>query len=166
MKRNIILIGFMGTGKTTVGQALASDLEWTFVDTDQEIVRLAGKPIPQIFAEHGEAHFRDLESQVVQRIMADEQQVVSTGGGAVLRSENREAMLSGGLVVALTADAETIIARVSGDANRPLLAGDATSKVRKLMQEREGAYDFAHVSIDTSGKDVEEILQIIRAHAN
>lgn len=165
MKHNIILIGFMGTGKTTVGQALASELAWTFIDTDKEIEKLAGKPIPQIFADEGEARFRDLESQVIKRTMIGEHQVVSTGGGSVLRPENREAMLAGGLVVALTADAETIIARVSGDANRPLLAGDAASKVRKLMQEREGAYDFAHVSIDTSGKDVDEILQIIRAHA-
>ena len=157
MNKNIILIGFMGTGKTTVGLRLAETLGWTFTDTD--------KPIPEIFAEEGEEHFRQLETKVLESLGSRERLVVSTGGGAVLRAANREAMLRSGLVVALKADAETIISRVRGDTNRPLLAGDPEGKVRQLLQERAGAYDFAHVTIDTSHLAVEDIVRAILAHA-
>jgi len=165
MNKNIILIGFMGTGKTTVGLRLAETLGWTFTDTDQQIEKLAGKPIPEILAEEGEEHFRQLETKVLESLGSRERLVVSTGGGAVLRAANREAMLRSGLVVALKADAETIISRVRGDTNRPLLAGDPEGKVRQLLQERAGAYDFAHVTIDTSHLAVEDIVRAILAHA-
>jgi shikimate kinase len=165
MNKNILLIGFMGTGKTTIGQRLAEILGWTFTDTDKRIEELTGMSIPELFAEKGEAYFRQVESEVIESLRSSEQLVVSTGGGAVLREANREAMLASGLVVALTADAETIISRVRGDANRPLLAGDLEGKVRQLLRDRAGAYDFAHVVIDTSNKAVEEIVQVILAHA-
>jgi len=164
MVRNIILIGFMGTGKSTVGKAVATELDWGFIDTDEQVEALAGKSISELFAQDGEQHFRKLESQVLSDIAKREHLVVSTGGGAVLRQENRQAMLASGLVVALTADAETIIERVRLDTNRPLLAGDLPSKVQRLMKEREGAYDFATVKIDTSGLGVEEIVEIILTH--
>jgi len=164
MVRNIILIGFMGTGKSTVGKAVATELDWGFIDTDEQVEALAGKSISELFAQDGEQHFRKLESQVLSDIAKREHLVVSTGGGAVLRQENRQAMLASGLVVALTADAETIIERVRLDTNRPLLAGDLPSKVQRLMKERAGAYDFATVKIDTSGLGVEEIVEIILTH--
>lgn len=165
MHRNIILIGFMGTGKSTVGQALAAALDWTFVDMDERIVEKAGQSIPEIFATHGEAYFRDLESDVLHELAGGAKQVIATGGGAVLRPANREVMLKGGLVVNLKADAETIIHRVKGDANRPLLAGDVEERVRKLLQERRGMYDYAHLAIDTSSMQVDEIVKTILAHA-
>jgi len=164
INKNIILIGFMGTGKTTVGQRLADMLGWTFTDTDKQIEELAGKSIPEVFAEHGEEYFRQLETEVIHRISSQDRLVVSTGGGAVLKAANREAMLRSGLVVALKADAETIISRVRGDTNRPLLAGDLEGKVNQLLQERAGAYDFAHVTIDTSNMAVEDIVRVILTH--
>jgi len=165
MNKNIILIGFMGTGKTTVGLRLAESLGWTFTDTDKQIEELTGKSIPEIFAEEGEEYFRQLETEVLERLRSRDRLVVSTGGGAVLRAANREAMLRSGLVVALKADADTIISRVRGDANRPLLAGDLEGKVKQILHDRAGAYDFAHVVIDTSHMAVEEIVQAILAHA-
>src|SRR5690606_2038040 len=116
-----------------------------------------GQSIPQLFADHGEQRFREIETEVLRSIAAGRHQVVSTGGGAVLKQENREAMLAGGYVVALEADEQTIIERVQGDTNRPLLAGDLETRVHKLLQERAGAYDFARLKIDTTGKTVEEI---------
>lgn len=163
--RNIILVGFMGTGKSTVGRALAQHLKWTFIDTDQGIEQEAGMSIPTIFEQYGEHYFRDLESKVIARTVAGEHQVIATGGGAVLREENRKAMLSGGLVVALKADSATIISRVREDTNRPLLAGDLESKVQSLLKERERAYDFAQMVIDTSALSVSEIVQLIQARS-
>lgn len=164
MGNNIFLIGFMGTGKSTVGKVLADTLRWEFVDTDAKIEATTGQSIPQLFADHGEQRFREIETEVLRSIAAGRHQVVSTGGGAVLKQENREAMLAGGYVVALEADEQTIIERVQGDTNRPLLAGDLEARVHKLLQERAGAYDFARLKIDTTGKTVEEIVQIILDH--
>ncbi len=149
MKRNIILIGFMGTGKTTVGQLLSDKLGHTFVDTDGLIVEAAGMTIPELFEHKGEPYFRDLESEMLEKALQREGLVLATGGGAVLRERNRNSMLEGGFVVALKAGAEHIIDRVKHDANRPLLAGDAEARVRKLLQDRAEAYDFAHLSIRT-----------------
>lgn len=162
--RNIVLVGFMGTGKTTVARLLAGRLGYAAVDTDEEIERRAGKAIAEIFASEGEAHFRDLESRVLREMLAGEGRVVATGGGAVLREENRRLMLASGWVVALTADAETLIARLARPAEagvRPLLAGDAEKRVRSLLEERRHAYDFAHCMIDTSRRTPEEVAGLM-----
>ncbi|GAB2692710.1 shikimate kinase [Paenibacillus thermoaerophilus] len=158
---NIVLVGFMGTGKSTVGRALAERLGWSFVDSDARIVEKAGVDIPSIFAASGESGFRELEREVIGELMAGCRQVVATGGGAVLSERNREAMLGGGFVVALLAERDVIIERVRGDANRPLLAGDLEARVDKLLAERAGAYDFAHLSIDTGGMTPEEAARVI-----
>jgi len=162
--RNIVLVGFMGTGKTTVARLLADRLGYRAVDTDDEIVRRAGKTIAEIFAAEGEAWFRDLETQVLRDILAGDGQVVATGGGAVLREENRRLMLSAGWVVALAADPETLAARLARPAEagvRPLLAGDAGERVRALMEARKHAYDFAHCMIDTSRRTPEDIAGLL-----
>jgi shikimate kinase len=164
MIKNIILIGFMGTGKSTVGKSLAAELGWEFVDTDAKIEEMAGKSIPRLFSEDGEERFRDLESEALRLVTSGQRQVIATGGGVVLRPANRQLMLENGLVVALQADADTIIGRVRGDANRPLLAGDAAEKVHRLMRERAGAYDFAPVQIDTKNREVAEIVRLIKAY--
>jgi len=160
---NIIFVGFMGTGKTTVGQALAKRLSRTLVDVDAKIVEYTGKDIPTIFQESGETYFRDTESAVLQRILQESGQVVTTGGGAVLRPENVSVMKANGIVVALHATEEEIVNRVSLDTGRPLLAGDVAERVRTLMEARRGAYDFADVHIDTTGKHVDEIVEEIVA---
>lgn len=156
-----MLIGFMGTGKTTVGAALSERLGWRFVDTDEEIVSRENMSIPELFAARGEPYFRDVEAEVIAGVLERKKQVVSTGGGAVLRPGNRSAMLAGGFVVALTAPYETLIERLRGDANRPLLAGDEEERVRRLLEERKDAYSFAHLAIDTSSCSVREAVQTI-----
>lgn len=160
-KDNLILIGFMGTGKTTVGKLITERLKWSFVDTDERIVEHTGMTIPSIFKQKGEAWFRDQESIVLEEILKGHAQVVSTGGGAVLRERNRDVMLKGGLVVALTADVDTIVKRVSEDQNRPLLHGDIRRKVEQLMAARKVAYDFAHVKLNTANYTPDELADHI-----
>ncbi|MFD2670251.1 shikimate kinase [Marinicrinis sediminis] len=158
---NIILIGFMGTGKSTVGKELVEQLGWDFVDTDVCIVEEAGMTIPEIFERFGEAHFRDLEHRVLAKVLEQRQQIVSTGGGAVLREENRTLMGSKGMVVALTATKETIFDRVKQDENRPLLQGGAWQKIEALLKEREHAYSFANLTIATDDLDKHQIAKRI-----
>lgn len=162
--RNIIIVGFMGTGKSTISRLLSERLGWQSKDTDEEIERLAGRTIKQIFAEDGEQRFRELESQVLSDILRVGSQVVATGGGAVLREGNRRAMLAGGWVVALTADKASLISRVTSAAaagTRPLLAGDADERVNTLLQTRRHAYDFAHVWVDTTSRSPSEVTELL-----
>ncbi|OPA78534.1 shikimate kinase [Paenibacillus selenitireducens] len=162
--RNIILIGFMGTGKSTVGQAIAETLNYQFVDTDALVEKKAGCAISEIFASQGEAHFRQLEHEVIKEILQNERLVVSTGGGSVLREDNCAVMLANGQVIALTADTDHIIQRVSQDPNRPLLQGNVEERVHTLMAQRKDAYQFADVTIDTTGVPVENIVRTIHEH--
>ena len=159
--RNVVLIGPMGTGKSTVGRALAEKLGWTFIDTDAVIEEKAGAAIPEIFAQQGEPAFRRMESETIVEALQGEQRIVSTGGGAVLVEQNRDAMRAGGFVVALRATEETIIRRVGNDGNRPLLQGNAAERVRRLLEERKHAYDFADAAVDTTDKPVEDIVDWI-----
>lgn len=160
-KSNIVLIGFMGTGKSTVGKTLSERLGWSFTDTDALVEEQQGTTISEIFRLHGEAAFRKSESDVIQAVLNGERQVVSTGGGAVLAEHNRTCMLEGGLVVALKASADTIIERVSQDQTRPLVQGDVAERVHTLLETRKHAYDFAHLIIDTSELSVERIVEKI-----
>lgn len=149
MQPNIVLVGFMGTGKTTVGRILAQQLDWVFTDTDAYIEEQAGMTISRMFQEHGEDYFRERETESLKELLQRQGQVVSTGGGAVLREENRRLMLENGLVVAMLADEAVIVERVKGDAGRPLLQGDLEERVRTLVEARRHAYDFAHVRLHT-----------------
>lgn len=166
MHRNIVLVGFMGTGKTTVGLKLAQELGWSFADSDKAVEEAAGMTIPDIFKHEGEGRFRELETEALKRLLSGSGQVVSTGGGAVLKEVNRQLMLEGGLVVALRADETTIVARVRGDSNRPLLQGDVEERVRTLMEARRHAYDFAPLQIDTDRLTVEEVTAAILERYN
>ncbi len=158
---NIILIGFMGTGKSSVGHALADRLGWSYADTDAEIERVSQQTIPSIFAEQGEIAFRTIESKVLVKVLSGGRQVIATGGGAVLAAANQVCMLSNGWVVRLTADAETIIARVTKDPQRPLLAGNVSERVYRLLQDRAHAYDFADQMIQTDALTIDEIVEQI-----
>ncbi|RXT13644.1 shikimate kinase [Ammoniphilus sp. CFH 90114] len=161
MARNLILVGLMGTGKTTVGRALGAKLGWEQMDSDQWVEEKTGSPIPTIFKDKGESYFRDLEAEALQEICERENQIVTTGGGAPIREQNRRLMKEKGMVVALTADYETILKRVRGDENRPLLQGNLEERVAHLMEQRKGLYDFADLIVDTTGKDVEKIVEEI-----
>ncbi len=167
--RNIIIVGFMGTGKSTVSRLLSERLGWESKDTDEEIERLAGQSIKQLFSEDGEESFRDLESRVLKEVLSRGRQVVATGGGAVLRESNRRTMLSGGWVIALTADKESLIRRVTSAAAagmRPLLAGDAEERVGTLLETRRHAYDFAHVIVDTTLRSPSEVTDLLLRWVN
>jgi shikimate kinase len=164
LHHNIVLIGMMGTGKSTVGSLLAAKTGKTFVDLDQRIVREAGRSIPDIFAAEGEAYFRDLESAALRNTLQEQGIVLATGGGAVLREANRLAMRGGGLVVALQATADEILARVGEDPNRPLLTGGAKERITALLEERKELYAFAHLTVDTSGKSAEQVAAEILTH--
>ncbi|MEK5445473.1 shikimate kinase [Paenibacillus sp. FSL R7-0331] len=163
-RRNIILVGMMGTGKSTVGALLAEELGYELIDLDHIIVENEGRSIADIFAADGEAYFRKAESAALAQVLEGEARIISTGGGAVLAPGNPEIMLDKGLVVALTATEEAIIARVSGDLNRPLLAGNAQDKVRAIMKQRREAYRFAHCTVDTSELNAAEVSQYILMH--
>lgn len=159
--RNIVLVGFMGAGKTAIGRVLAKQMNWTFVDTDAAIEQEQGVAVAHLFETQGEPHFRRIETDTLKRVLTASHQVIATGGGAVLAQENCEAMLQGGFVVALTADYTTIIQRVGGDQARPLLQGDLKERVTSLLEQRKTAYDFADVKLDTSGQTIEQIIEVI-----
>lgn len=160
-KDNIVLIGFMGSGKTTFGKALAKHMNMEFLDTDAYIEEKAGKSIPQIFAEDGEAEFRRLETQILQYLRDSvKRTVLATGGGMPLRRENAGLLKEIGKVCYLTAAPQVIYNRVKGDGNRPLLQGeDPYGTICHLMKERSPLYEqAADVVVDANSNDVEEML--------
>lgn len=160
--KNIILIGFMGSGKTRVGKRLAERLGYHFIDTDHLIEEKTGKAIRDIFKEEGEEYFRTLETGVVKDLSNIEGCVVSTGGGIVIREENMTGLKKIGLVVWLKVSPETVLKRVGPDTTRPLLmVDDPLSGIKRLLAEREESYKKADVSINTDDLDVEEIIENI-----
>lgn len=160
----IVLVGMMGTGKSTVGACLAAETGYRLLDLDALIAAEAGCSIPRLFEEKGERYFRDLETRVLCQTLKERGAVLATGGGAVLRPENCREMLEHGWVVALHATAEEILARVGEDPNRPLLAGGAEARIAALLEERKHAYEFADITIQTTGKSAEEVSAEILMH--
>jgi len=163
--KNLVLIGFMGSGKSTVGRELHRQLHYKLVDTDHEIEVRAGMAIKEIFAgEGGEAAFRQMETDLL-RELADagergaERSIISTGGGICGRAENRELLRRLGYVVWLHAPIDVIVERTSKSQERPLLnIADPAGRIRTLMGEREPLYrETAHLDIDTTGLDFKEI---------
>jgi shikimate kinase len=160
----LFLTGFMGTGKTAVGAALARRLGRPFVDLDREIESAAGLTVAEIFARHGEAEFRARERALLERLAGRGDTVVATGGGAVVDARNRRAMRASGRIVCLTAAPATLLERVGGGDDRPLLAGaDRAERVRELLAARAAAYADADATIDTTAKTVREIVDEIVA---
>jgi shikimate kinase len=148
--RSIVLIGLMGAGKTAVGRRLANKLELPFVDADTEIEVAAGASISEIFAEHGEAYFRDGERKVIARLLEGGPQVLATGGGAYMNPETRAAIKAHGVSVWLKADVKVLLKRVGRRGNRPLLSGGDPEKVMtKLMHERYPVYAEADIAVES-----------------
>jgi shikimate kinase len=162
--RNVILVGFMGTGKSTVGKLLAGRLGWNFADMDEWIEKQQQSAIRDLFRIHGEAYFRSLESKALRKLLEEEKKILATGGGAVLAQENRDCMRENGLVIALTATPASIINRVSHDQNRPLLQGNLEERVLTLLEQRKHAYEFADVTIDSTDLSAEQIVDEIIQH--
>ncbi len=159
---NIVLVGFMGTGKTSVGKRVAERLNLEFVDMDDVIVERAGKSIPDIFADDGEPHFRSLERQVVVDLSGERGRVIATGGGVVTNPDNIRDFSREGLVICLSATAEAILARVEHDTNRPLLyTDDKLGKITLLLASRQALYDAIPNQIDTSSLSLDEVVEHI-----
>ena len=153
---NLYLIGMMGVGKTTVGRLLAQQLGYRFVDTDDVIVQAAGKSINELFAEAGEAAFRQLESDVLSQVCAFTKLTIATGGGIVLRRENW-GYLHHGLIVWLDVPRELLLQRLAEDSTRPLLQDvDLEGKLRSLLEQRQPLYSQADLHITISEKETPE----------
>lgn len=163
---NVALIGYRGTGKTTVARLLADRLGWAVVDTDELIEQRAGKSIKELFAEDGEGRFRDLEVEVIRDAVLQPRRVLALGGGAVLREETRRA-LAACRVVWLQADAATLAARIGGDPvtgqRRPDLTGiGGLAEIQQLLAQRQPVYrETADYSVDTTEKSPEQVAHEI-----
>jgi len=160
---NIILIGFMGSGKTSVGKALASKCGRVFVDMDEEIVKQQGKSINEIFLELGEAGFRDIETRYIQSLHECKNTILSTGGGVVTREENIELLKALGTIVFLNTPYEQLIHNLKGDTQRPLLRQENAGEVIfEMLQKREPLYfKAATMIVQTKGKTIQEIADEI-----
>lgn len=157
----------MGTGKTEVGTQLSRMLDMRLIDVDTEIEAGQGMKITDIFGTFGEQRFREIETAMIRKIAAMENVIISTGGGAVLREENMEALRANGMIFCLTATPATILRRTSGSADRPLLnVEDPLAKIRELLEFRRPFYEKAGKMIDTEARTpmqvAEEIVEIFR----
>lgn len=162
LPKNLILIGFMGSGKSTVGRELHSRLGYELVDMDTVIEQREGRPISQIFEENGEDYFRELESALLRELhgcQAGVRRIISTGGGVVGREENRQLLRNMGCVIWLHAPVSVIHERTSRSKDRPLLQSeDPIPKIETLMEKRKPWYEeTAHLKVDTNGLDGEEL---------
>ncbi len=159
---NIALFGFMGVGKSAVGRALAERLGLDFVDLDDEVVRSAGKTIPEIFSEGGEEAFRRIEREAARSAAAGDGRVIACGGGTVLDEENLRRLRGGSVLVLLTADEGVILRRVEADGEaRPLLNVEGRpERLRSLLEARLPKYEeAADIVVDTSGKTPEQVAE-------
>lgn len=158
--QNIALIGFMGTGKSSVGQLVAAQLHFTFLDTDHVIEARAGKSISDIFTQQGEPAFRELEKRIVAELVTRKRTIISTGGGLPANPDNLASLKSHSLVVCLWASPEKIWERVRTQTHRPLLnEPDPLTKIRKLLEERGPYYRQADVLLNTELRSLKDVAQ-------
>jgi shikimate kinase len=157
--RRVVLVGFMGTGKTTVGESLSRRLGWTLLDMDEWIARETGLSVAEIFRRRGEAFFRERETTLALALRDRERLVVAAGGGAFASTATREALQAGAATVWLRCDLETILSRVPLDGSRPLASSRET--IRRLLAEREPSYRLAGLTVDASGRPPEAVAREI-----
>jgi len=165
--KNIVLTGFMGTGKTAVGKELARLLDMRLIDVDTEIEVARDMSINEIFEKFGEPVFREIETDMIKKISRNKQVIISTGGGAVLKQENMEALRETGIIVCLMALPETILRRTRSTDDRPLLrVENPLEKIRELLDFRKPYYEKADIVIPTEGKTplqiAEEIVEKVK----
>ncbi|HEY7600115.1 MAG TPA: shikimate kinase [Candidatus Limnocylindrales bacterium] len=169
--RTVVLIGMMGAGKTAVGRRLAKVLGWPFQDADAAIEEAAGTTISNIFAEIGEAAFREKERRVIARLLGEENQVLALGGGAFVDPTTRALVRARALSIWLHADLDTLVRRTGRPCKRPLLAeGDPRAKLAELLERRTPIYAEADLMVDSSnapvGAVVNRVLEALAAHAD
>jgi shikimate kinase len=155
---NVILVGFMGAGKSTCGRLLARRLGRCFVETDDMIVARAGRPVPRIFAEDGEDAFRRLEGEAVDALAQKTDHVIATGGGLPCRPGRMEALRALGTVVWLRGDLDDLRARAGRSGDRPMLAGRDLAEIEALYRAREPYYAAADLTVDTAGLGVDQVV--------
>ncbi|KPK43857.1 MAG: shikimate kinase [Nitrospira bacterium SM23_35] len=165
--KNIVLTGFMGTGKTEVGKELAQIRGLKLIDLDTEIEKSEKMTINEIFKQFGEQKFRDIESEMIEKLSRERNVIISTGGGAVLKQQNMDILKKTGIVICFMATPETILQRTGNSDNRPLLMVDnPLEKIRELLEFRRPFYEKADLMIDTEDKTprqiAEEIIDQIR----
>ena len=156
--RNVILVGFMGAGKSVCGRMLARRLGRCFVETDHMIVASEGCSIPEIFARYGETRFRQLEAEAVDALALKADDVVATGGGLPCRDGMMDALRALGLVVWLRGDLQELLARARRHGARPMLDGRSEEEILALYRAREPYYGQAHLTVDTSGRTVDQVV--------
>jgi len=160
--KNIVLTGFMGTGKTAVGRELSRLLNMKLVDVDTEVEKSRQMTINDIFKQFGELRFREIETEMIRKLSERKDVIISTGGGAVLRQENVDVLREQGIIVCLMATPETILKRTSHSSHRPLLqVEDPFEKIKELLDFRRPFYEKADIMIDTDGKTPRQIAEEI-----
>ena len=161
---NILITGFMGAGKTTIGEKLAKRLGYFFIDTDREIEKEQGCSITEIFKYGGEECFRDLETDILQKLQTKQNLVIATGGGMVLRNENRSLMQSLGTRVYLKVELQELMRRLKKDKKRPLLQKPKPEEhILEMLQQRKSIYEEAECIIDTTDLSPHQMVtEIIR----
>lgn len=162
MSKNIVITGFMGTGKSVVAKELARKLKMEFIDMDRIIEERQGTSIADIFARYREKHFRSQENKLVKKLSTEENMVIATGGGTLLSSDNARMLSQKGQIICLYADSQTIYNRVKRKKNRPLLNGEnILDKINHLMKERKKIYDNIKWKIDTTNLSTQEVVDKI-----
>ena len=157
---NVILTGFMGTGKSTVGRRVADGLKIPFFDVDETIQRQTGRSISDLFRSKGEVAFRALESATIQELSMQKQAVIATGGGALMNPLNKQFLEKNGILVCLTARTGTLLERLKDDVTRPLLEGESMEdRINRLMQERQSVYALCPIQVATDDKTIEQAAQ-------
>ena len=167
MKSNLVLTGFMGTGKTSIGKLLAEKLGRCFVDLDQKIEQDTGMTVPQIFEKYGEKYFRELEKNAVKEVAARKNLVIATGGGTVKDEENIRLLKNSGVMVCLTTEPEEIFRRTERRGERPVLDSgdeDRLNTIKKLLAERQKFYAQADYTVDTTEWSPLQIMNDICKH--
>jgi shikimate kinase len=155
---NVVLVGFMGAGKTVCGRLLARRLGRCFVETDDVITAREGRSIPEIFQHHGEARFRELEGEMLERLRLKSGDVIATGGGLPCRDGHMDTLKSIGTVVWLRGDLTALRERAGRAGDRPMLSGRSAEDVERLYREREPCYARADLTIDTTGLGVDQVV--------
>jgi shikimate kinase len=162
----IFLVGFMGSGKSAIGRRLSYFLKMPYYDMDREIVRQQGMSIPEIFEKHGEAYFRQLETEFLDNFRS-EACIIATGGGVAMKEENRKLMRKNGLVFFLDATFEDIYVRIRNDKNRPIVQQTSKEELEKLFTARRKFYrESAHIQVLTEGRSLRNIVEYIGFQVN
>ncbi len=162
MNKNIVLVGLSGSGKTTIGKILNNYTNYTLIDTDAIIEEKESRTINNIFATDGEEYFRDIETQIAEEVSIEGNQIISTGGGIVLRKENLDNLKRNGIIFYLKTTVEVLLKRLEGDNSRPLLkTKDVKKKLENMFRERNSLYEEAEVIIETDKMSAEETAKEI-----